>query len=87
MNQFILLGRYVENKGSYFTLNVTSSTKNENGEYENYKIMIAISDNINKHLKEHVSKDDIISVKGHILNNNVLQADKISFLTSKKVED
>lgn len=87
MNQFVLIGKYIEDKGSYFTLNVTSSTKNDNGEYENYKIMIAISDNINNNLKEYVSKGDVIGVKGHISNNNVLQADKITFLTSKKIEE
>ena len=90
-NMVCLIGRLstdVNEKDSKITLAVQSSIKNEEGIYDTYFIDILLYENMLKNSMEYLKKGDLVAIKGRlIIKNNELKvvADKLSFLSSKKV--
>jgi len=94
INQVMLVGRIandINEKEDIITVAVTRSFKNENGEYETDFIDVAIRGTIAKTTTEYCKKGDIIGVKGSVrseiidnIKKQILVADRITFLSSKK---
>lgn len=94
LNQVILVGR-ISNEVSLvgdtatLILKVPRSVKNEQGEYENDFIPCVVSGNIATNVVEYCKKEDIVGIKGRIMNNdetghkNEIFAEKVTFLSSK----
>lgn len=97
LNQIVLVGRLAnevkENEGEkYFsiTLAVPRSFENENGEYETDMVPIILWEGIGENTKEYCHKGDVIGIKGRIEakdNKVVVVAERVTFLSSKKVEE
>lgn len=88
LNNFMVVGRInnidLEDDKCILAMKVTRSYKNENGEYEEDLINIQVFDNLSNTLNEYCKTGDLVGVKGRIQNSNVLIAEKITFLSSKK---
>lgn len=90
-NMVCLIGRLstdINEKDSTMTLAVQSNIKNEEGVYDTYFIDILLYENMLKNSMEYLKKGDLVGVKGRLkTEDNELKvvADKISFLSSKKV--
>lgn len=103
LNQVVLVGRLAKDvevkelesgkKVSNITLAVPRSFKNAEGEYDTDFIVITLWDGIAQNTKEYCHKGDIIGVKGRIQCNdetehrNEIVAEKVTFLSSKKVDE
>ena len=90
-NMVCLIGRLstdINEKDSTMTLAVQSNIKNEEGVYDTYFIDILLYENMLKNSMEYLKKGDLVGVKGRLKTENdelIVVADKLSFLTSKKV--
>ena len=87
LNQFIIVGRIdtinKEDDKTLLIIKVPRSYKNENGEYESDTIKIQVYNNISEALNDYCKHGDIVGVKGRIQEDNILIAEKVSFLSSK----
>ena len=90
LNQVVIVGRLTERPRiewttAYMSLSVPRSYKNEMGEYENDIIPVKITaQGIIDHL-DHIQLNDLIGVKGRLINNgNFVEviADKLTFLSN-----
>ena len=88
LNQFVLVGRLetINTEENYIILKGTSSYKNSDGIYEEFTNKIMVFGELLKHANEYVKTNDIIGIKGSI-QNNIIKADKITFLSSSKSRD
>lgn len=95
-NQFILIGRInkiIENGDNKICvmLNVPRHFKNMEGVYETDIISVYAYGMLSINLKEFCEKDDLIGIKGRVANlngkNNLMIAEKISFLSPHKESD
>lgn len=90
LNQIIIVGRISNLKkdehNHYIELKVPRSYKNENGEYEEDILSIKLFNNISDTVMEYCKNGDIVGVKGRAETGNVLVAEKVTFLSSKKEE-
>lgn len=96
LNQVVLVGRVTEcrdmlyNDGKVYAiiLKVPQSFKTNDKYLDSFIPVLIKSENIIDNTKKYVDKDDIIGVKGFIENldgnANMVIADKITFLSSKK---
>lgn len=96
LNQVVLVGRVTEcrdmlyNDGEVYAviLKVPQSFRTNDKYLDSFIPVLIKSKNIIDNTKEYVGKDDIIGVKGYIENldgnANIVIADKITFLSSKK---
>ena len=99
LNQTVLVGRISndpiieemeDRKYCNITLAVPRSYKNENGEYDTDLIPITLWNGIAENTKEYCKKGDLVGVKGRIQakdNNIEIVAEKLTFLSSKKVDE
>ena len=103
LNQIIVVGRLARDfeitkleSGEYakIVLAVPRSFKNVDGVYETDFIEFALSGNIATNTKEYCKKGDILGIKGRIQTVKVedeykieLIAEKVTFLSSRKVDD
>lgn len=86
-------------KASNITLAVPRSFKNADGEYETDFIQFTLWNNIATNTCEYCKKGDIIGVKGRVQGETIekedgtkeykmeLIAEKVTFLSSKKVDE
>ena len=97
LNQVVLVGRLVDEikvekidddkiMGS-IKLAVPRPYKNKEGIYDNDTIEIELYGSIASNTHEYCNKGDIIGIKGRIENGNHIIAEKVTFLSSKKVEE
>lgn len=96
LNQVVLVGRVTECRDMLYNdsevyaviLKVPQSFKTNDKYLDSFIPVLIKSKNIIDNTKEYVGKDDIIGVKGYIENldgnANMVIADKITFLSSKK---
>lgn len=96
LNQVVLVGRVTEFRDMLYNdsevyaiiLKVPQSFKTNDKYLDSFIPVLIKSKNIIDNTKEYVGKDDIIGVKGYIENldgnANIVIADKITFLSSKK---
>lgn len=90
-NMVYLIGRLstdVNEKDSKITLAVQSNIKNEEGIYETLFVDVLLYGQMLKNTLEYIKKGDLVGVKGRLtIKGNELKvvADKLSFLSSKKV--
>lgn len=86
-----------ENKVANFTLAVQRSYKNSDGEYEADFINCVAWNGVADNMSEFLKKGDLVGVKGSLITSTYekdevkhykteVRADKITFLTQKKVE-
>lgn len=87
------------NKVTNITLAVPRSYKNINGEYDTDFIPCILWKGIAENTAEYVKKGDLIGVKGHIQTRSIeledeskrniteVVAEKVTFLSSKKVDE
>jgi single-strand DNA-binding protein len=99
LNQIVLVGRIVKDpvieemedkKYCNITLAVPRSYKNENGEYDTDFIPITLWNGIAQNTTEYCKKGDLVGVKGRIQakeNDIEIIAEKLTFLSSKKVDE
>lgn len=89
--------KYNDNKKAIITLAVPRPFKNEEGIYETDFIDCTLWEGVAQNTKEYCKKGDIIGVKGRIQNDNIVDSDgnivgktnviiaeKVTFLSSKK---
>ena len=96
-NQVILIGRIVneltidsETKNCEITIAITRAFKNEDGIYETDYIPVTLKGTIATNVVEYCKKDDLIAIRGSIARINEpmrIIADKVSFLSSKKLDN
>ena len=87
LNMFTVVGRLNAMLNNTVVLKVQDTTKNEDGVYTSYQIVIEITGNILDNMKEYCHIGDLVGVKGKITNGNVLVAEKVTFLSSKTNND
>lgn len=88
LNSIVLVGRLKEIKENIIIIAVPRNYKNEDGEYETDFIECQISKNINEKIENWCKVGDVLGVRGRVETNNIIKADKISFLsTNTKGED
>ena len=99
LNQIILVGRLVSTKmqetdedniKAIITLAVPRSFKNSEGIYETDFIPCVLFESVAKNTSEWCQKGDVIGIRGRIqINDNNIQiiGEKVTFLSSKKVEN
>jgi len=87
LNQFMVVGRIdsidKEDNKCILRLRIPRNYKNENGEYDNDIIKIQVFDSLSNKVSEYCKENDLAGIKGMIQSDNVLLAEKISFLGSK----
>jgi len=87
-NMFCVVGKVnnidLKNDICMLTLRVPRSFKNKDGEYEEDLITIQVCNSLSDALNEYCSNGDTVGVKGRIQSSNILVAEKISLLSSKK---
>lgn len=90
-NMVYLIGRLstdVNEKDSKITLAIQSDIKNEEGVYETFSVDVLLYGQMLENTIKYLKKGDLVGVKGRLtVKNNELKAvaEKLSFLTSKKV--
>ena len=94
LNKVILVGRITEKLDNGIQIAVARSYKNEQREYETDFIRIILKGEILKSTQEYCEKGDLVGVNGRLENIkdekdikkelNVVIAEKVSFLSSKK---
>ena len=102
LNKIVIVGRLNDkpileeteqgNSVSTITLVVPRTFKNEEGVYDNDYINVTLLGSIAENTKEYCEKGDLISIKGRVARKDTMSsmeiiADKVTFLSSKKVED
>lgn len=75
LNQVILVGRIKEIGGDYISI----------APEENNEIVVYCGENLYKQVNEYCKLNDMVGVKGKLIGDYV-QAEKITFLTSRKVD-
>lgn len=87
-NMFCVVGKVdnidLKDDISMLALRVPRSFKNKDGEYEEDLITIQVFSNLSSTLNEYCNNGDTVGVKGRIQSSNILVAEKISLLSSKK---
>lgn len=85
LNQCIEVGRVQDIFTDCIIINVPIEKDN------NVKIKIICSETIMKNVNEYLNTEDLIGVKGHLVNDGAdsiaVMADKITFLSSKSKEE
>lgn len=96
LNQVVLVGRATEFRDMLYNssevyaiiLKVPQTFKTNDKYLDSFIPVLIKSENVIDNTKKYVGKDDIIGVKGYIENldgnANIVIADKITFLSSKK---
>lgn len=88
LNQLLIVGRIdnIEKDGDKCMLNlkVPRNFKNESGEYEEDFLSIQLFKNISDTVNDYCKSGDIVGVKGRVQSSNILIAEKVTFLSSKK---
>lgn len=99
LNQVILVGRVtkeielIQEEGTNkakAVLAVPRSYKNTKGEYDTDFIKVSTSGNIAEKFKEYCKQGDLVGIRGRVQGNDEgmeIVAEKLTFLTSRKVED
>lgn len=103
LNNVVLVGRLTKEvelkelesgkKVADITLAVPRSFKNENGEYDTDFVSCVLLNAVAQNTSEYCHKGDIIGIKGRIQCNdeteykNEIVAEKVTFLSSKKVDE
>lgn len=85
VNNVVLAGRYVSLKKDTMTLSITITKGDE--KQDTLLIPIILNNILLKHVKEYVSKGDVVGVKGYLDNKNkslICVAEKIIFLSCMK---
>jgi single-strand DNA-binding protein len=97
LNQIVLVGRMVEEvkiieenekKYGYMDLKIQRSYKNNEGIFEEDIIPVKLWGQVAENTCEYCKKGSIVGIKGRIENNNnelIIIADKVTFLSSRKV--
>ena len=97
LNQIVLVGRMVEEvkiieenekKYGYMDLKIPRSYKNNEGIFEEDIIRVKLCGQVAENTYEYCKKGDVVGIKGRIENNNnelIIIADKVTFLSSRKV--
>ena len=92
-NMVYLIGRLsadIKENDSSIKLAVTRAYKNEIGEYETDFVEVKLFGAMLENTIKYIKKGDLIGVKGRLqVENNqlIVIADKLSFLTSNKLEE
>lgn len=94
LNQFVVVGRLVENpkiekddKRVIITLAIPRSYKNKDGEYDTDFISCILWNSIAENTSEYCKKGDLLGVKGRLASNNdriEAVAEKVTFLSNTK---
>lgn len=100
LNQIVLVGRLTgelqvkelegDKKVAYITLAVNRAYKNEEGIYETDFIPCTLWNGLAENTAEYCKIGDLVGVKGRLESGNngiELIAEKVTFLSSSKVED
>lgn len=88
LNSFMVVGRLnnidLKDDVCVITLSVPRSFKNKDGEYDVDNIKIQVFDSLSSKLNEYCELESLVGVKGRIQEDNLLNAEKITFLGSEK---
>ncbi len=87
LNNFVIVGKISsiksEEEKAILMVNVPRPYKNVDGNYEDDLIKVLVMKNLSNTLNEYCKTDDVIGIRGKIQGENMLVAEKISFLSSK----
>lgn len=78
LNQVIMVGRFVRYEDDGIIIKQEAKET-----YEDWYFPIKLSHAILTNVKAYCTIGDIIGIRGHIEHNNVIVAEKITFLSSK----
>ena len=84
VNSVMLVGRFVKLENDTIVLSIPSNSKNENGEWYAYNISCSISGSLLENTKKYVSVGNIVGIRGHFEDNNMVVVEKITFLSGGK---
>ncbi len=94
LNQFVIVGRLVENpkieekdKRIIITLAIPRSYKNKDGEYDTDFVSCILWNSIAENTSEYCKKGDLLGVKGRLSSNKDKMeaiAEKVTFLSNNK---
>ena len=88
LNQYVVAGRVASYEKDILTVSIPLPVKD--GEEPRCAIIpFSVSKDLSKTLKEYISKGDVLGVKAHLENKDnslICIAEKISFLSAKKIE-
>lgn len=88
LNQFVVVGKFIEVKGKTMNISVSKVYKNEKGEYEKYILKFILeTDTLKEHVKDDLKAGDTLGVRGRIETNNELYVERISYLSSGKDDE
>lgn len=97
LNQVVLVGRLVKDpelnetedkeKRGIITLAIPRSYKNAEGEYDTDYIKCFLWNGVAENTKEYCHKGDMVGVRGRLEDKNIVIAEKLTFLSSKKKEE
>ena len=95
LNQIVLVGRISKDIESFenfaiMTLNVPRSYKNADGEFDIDSLPCVLWKGISSSVIEYCHAGDLVGIKGRLENkdNNIrVVAEKVTFLSNKKVEE
>ena len=82
LNSVVLVGRLKEIKENTIIIAVPRNYKNEEGEYETDFIECQISKHMNEKVENWCKVGDILGIKGRVETDNIIKADKITFLNT-----
>jgi len=85
LNQAVIVGRIKEFKENDLLIEVNRTYKNENGEYDTDLLKVKMGFD-NPNINEYITNGSLIGVKGrieNINNQNIIVAEKITFLSGK----
>ena len=81
MNTVFLVGRIKDVKDGVLSLNVSRHEATE--DRPNRIIKITLTNHIRESVESYCRKGNVIGVKGYVDDNNIIVAEKITFLSSK----
>lgn len=89
LNQFVIAGRVASLEKDILTVSIPLPTK-DGEEPKCALIPVICPKGLLKTVKQYVSKGDVVGIKGRLENNDnsiICISEKISFLSSKKVDN
>ena len=91
LNQFVIVGRIIEINDNYVKVSIPRQEKNDKGEFICDIIQVVLSGGLKDRTNEYCKVDDLIGVKGRFETDEIgvlkLSAEKITFLSSKKIDE
>lgn len=78
LNQVVTVGRLKEIKESEIVVSIARRDE------EDLLVTFQVKGSIMENLKEYCTINDLLGIKGHLIENNQIEVEKLTFLTANK---